>query len=179
MTAECLNSFEAQPGQCIFVPAGTVHALGAGLLVAEIQQASDTTYRLYDWDRVGPDGKPRTLHVAESLSAINYQATSVMPRSVGPNSQSHVERLVACDKFVLDRWRLAGAQQLGGDDRFHMLSVLQGEVELRPREPREMSHWKRTLTRGQTMLLPAGCGTISLESSAGAMLLDMYLPDPA
>src|SRR5437762_3487788 len=51
---ECLHSFEPQPGQCLFIPAGAVHALGAGLLVAEIQQASDTTYRVFDWNRVGP-----------------------------------------------------------------------------------------------------------------------------
>ena len=71
-TELCLHSFEARAGQCLFIPAGTVHALGAGLLVAEIQQASDTTYRLFDWNRTGPDGQPRKLHVEEALAAIDY-----------------------------------------------------------------------------------------------------------
>ncbi|MCA9268615.1 MAG: class I mannose-6-phosphate isomerase, partial [Planctomycetales bacterium] len=59
----CLGRFEPQRGDCVFIPAGTVHALGAGLLVAEIQQASDTTFRLFDWNRVGADGRPRPLHL--------------------------------------------------------------------------------------------------------------------
>ena len=53
---DVLHSFEPRPGDCVFIPAGTVHALGAGLVIAEIQQSSDVTYRLYDWDRVGADG---------------------------------------------------------------------------------------------------------------------------
>src|SRR5437870_4395620 len=77
---DCLHSFEPQPGDCIFMPAGTVHALGAGLLIAEIQQASDTTYRLYDWGRTGPDGKPRPLHVDEALRVIDYSATEIGPQ---------------------------------------------------------------------------------------------------
>jgi mannose-6-phosphate isomerase len=177
-TADCLHSFEAGAGQCIFVPAGTVHALGAGLLVAEIQQASDTTYRLYDWDRVGPDGKPRALHVEQSLATIDYKATAVMPRQAERTSQPHIERLVACDKFVLDRWRLSGRQKLGGDNRFHLMSVLEGSVTLRSAEPRETANpWPRHLTRGQTILLPATVGAVELESSSTAVLLDMYLPE--
>ncbi len=60
-----LHHFQPKAGDCLFIPAGTVHALGAGLLVAEVQQSSDTTFRLYDWNRVGPDGKPRPLHVEQ------------------------------------------------------------------------------------------------------------------
>jgi mannose-6-phosphate isomerase len=177
-TAECLHSFAAQPGQCIFVPAGTVHALGAGLVVAEIQQASDTTYRLYDWDRVGPDGKPRALHVEQSLAAIDFRAPAVMPQGAESTSQSHVERLVACDKFVLDRWRLSGRKSLGGDGRFHIVSVLEGDVAVRACELAEGADWgHRILTRGQTVLLPAALKAVELESLPGAILLDMYLPD--
>ena len=59
----CLHHFEPRVGDCVFLPAGTVHALGGGLLIAEVQQSSDTTYRLFDWNRVGPDGRPRALHI--------------------------------------------------------------------------------------------------------------------
>ncbi len=68
----CLHSFEPAPGDCVLVPAGTVHALGAGLLVAEIQQSSDTTFRLFDWNRVGPDGLPRPLHVEQAVAVGGF-----------------------------------------------------------------------------------------------------------
>jgi len=167
-TADCLHWFEPRPGDCIFIPAGTVHALGAGLVVAEIQQASDTTFRLYDWDRVGPDGKPRPLHVAEALAVIDDRRGPVDPVLPQPTDRPQVERLVACDKFVLDRWRLKGAAVVGGDDRFHILSVLDGAARLEGLEG--------PLRRGQTVLLPACLGPCALESQDGAVLLEMYLP---
>src|SRR5262245_54786898 len=61
--AQCLNSFTPMAGDCIFLPAGTVHAVGGGVVLAEVQQTSDATFRLFDWHRLGPDGKPRTLHI--------------------------------------------------------------------------------------------------------------------
>ncbi len=69
----CCERIEPSVGDCFFLPPGVVHAIGPGLLVAEIQQASDTTYRLYDYDRLGPDGKPRQLHVEQALEAIDYE----------------------------------------------------------------------------------------------------------
>ncbi|MDX1944517.1 MAG: type I phosphomannose isomerase catalytic subunit [Pirellulaceae bacterium] len=169
-TEQCLASIEPRPGDCLFIPAGTVHALGAGLLVAEIQQASDTTYRLFDWNRVGADGRPRPLHIEPGLAVIDYAATRVVPQTPQPTERPHVERLVACDKFVLDRWRIgrsgAGRQTLGGDGRFHIVSVLAGEARLADLE----------LARGQTVLLPASVGAVNLNAAAGVELLDMYLP---
>lgn len=166
----CLHSFEAQAGQCVFIPAGTVHALGAGMVVAEIQQASDTTYRLFDWNRVGPDGKPRQLHLAESLAAIDYSATDVAPRSPATTERPQVQRLAACDKFVLDRCNVSGQALVGGDDRFHIVSILEGSLRL-PGVP------GGSLGRGETALIPAACGAISVESTSPATFLDMYLPD--
>jgi mannose-6-phosphate isomerase len=167
-TAACLHWFEARPGDCVFIPAGTVHALGAGLVVAEIQQASDTTFRLYDWDRVGPDGKPRPLHVEEALAVVDERQGPVRPVVPQPTDRPQVERLVACDKFVLDRWRLNGAAALGGDDRFHAMSVLEGAVRL--------EGLGTPLERGQTVLLPACLGPCELAPEGQAVLLDFYLP---
>ena len=70
--AACVHRLEARTGDSLFVPSGRIHALGAGLLIYEIQQNSDTTYRVFDWNRVGLDGQPRTLHVAESLACIDF-----------------------------------------------------------------------------------------------------------
>jgi mannose-6-phosphate isomerase len=182
-TALCLNSFEPRVGECIFIPAGTVHALGAGLLVAEIQQASDTTYRLFDWNRVGPDGQPRTLHIEQALDAIDYSAHVVTPSDPQPTDQPHVERLVACDKFVLDRWRIDGQRPLVTDDRFHLLSVLAGElfvgasglVSTRGSTTSdEVSIF--SLIQGQTLLVPASIRQLTVAPRETCVFLDMYLP---
>jgi mannose-6-phosphate isomerase len=168
-TELCLHRFEPAPGDCVFLPAGTIHALGAGLVVAEIQQASDTTYRLFDWNRLGPDGKPRTLHVREALDTIDFAAGPVTPQSPQATDDSRREQLVECDKFILDRWRLDGAATIGGDGRFHILTILEGEAEIAG-DPAG-----RPLRKGETMLLPAACGATAIKAK-NALLLDAYLP---
>ena len=128
-TESVLHRFEPRPGDCIFVPAGTVHALGAGLLVAELQQASNTTYRLFDWNRVGTDGQPRPLHITESLSVLRDDCgpvSAVIPQSLS----SARERLVDCDQFVLDRERIARHATIGGDGSFHLIAMIDGEGSL-------------------------------------------------
>ena len=175
-TELCLNSFEPQPGDCIFVPAGVLHALGAGLLVAEIQQASDTTYRLFDWNRIDADGKPRQLHIDEALEATDYDRGPVFP--VEPRSQASVEQatanidnLVACDKFILDRWDVESDQTLLTRDRFHLLSVLSGQLRVGNGENSTM------LTMGTSMLIPACCSSVEITAIQPSVMLDAYLPD--
>jgi mannose-6-phosphate isomerase len=166
----CLHSFEPRPGDCIFLPAGTVHALGAGLLIAEIQQASDTTYRLFDWNRLGTDGLPRPLHVEQALDAINYELGPVSPQKpvlVGPPG---LERLVECPFFVLDRWRATSLQRLGGDDRCHTLAVVEGRFAWTTSQGQV-----RRLARGQTLLVPAASDGIELLPQPAAVVLDIYL----
>jgi mannose-6-phosphate isomerase len=165
---DCLHSFVPRPGDCVFVPAGTVHALGEGLLLAEIQQASDTTFRLFDWDRVGPDGKPRPLHIEQALDVIDFTAGPIQPQT--PIPTGHAERLVTCDKFVLDRWRFEQPQALGGDDRCHLAAVLTGMVTL------STSGVTLGLTKGDVVLLPASAGRVRFEPQTHAVLLDVYLP---
>jgi mannose-6-phosphate isomerase len=169
-TELCLHRFDPQAGDCVFIPAGTVHALGTGLVVAEIQQASDTTFRLFDWNRIGPDGKPRALHVQQALDAIDYDSGPVKPQTPQPTGRTHVSRLVHCDKFVLERWQFDGREPIGGDDRFHILSVIHGEVVVAG-DPTD-----KPLATGQTMLLPASIGPVELSTIGPSLLLDMYLP---
>ncbi len=169
-TQLCLHKWTPQPGDCLFIPAGTVHALGAGLLVAEIQQSSDTTYRLYDWDRVGPDGKPRPLHIDEALEAIDYQAGPVAPQTPRPTDRPFVEQLVACAQFVLERWTIADAVDLGGDGKFRLATVLQGAVEVAGDAARA------PLRRGQSMLFPASLGPTRLLPVERTVLLVARLP---
>lgn len=167
----CMHRFTPQAGDCVFIPAGVPHAIGAGLLVAEIQQSSDTTFRLHDWNRVGADGRPRELHIEQGLDVIDYQRGPVDPQTPQPTGRLGIQRLVDCEQFVLDRWSgLSPAQTCGGDERFHILANLQGQGEVR---------WPggtRTLTRGQTLLVPA-VTQVDVAPGPDLVLLDMYLPD--
>ena len=170
-TAElCLNRIEPAVGDCIFIPAGVVHALGAGLVVAEIQQSSDLTFRLFDWNRVGADGQPRALHIEQGLAAINFHQEPVTVQSPRSTSVPFVERLVTCDKFVLDRWRWQGTGSIRGDNRFHILVALEGSVAVLAGASRIR------LSAGQTLLLPADLGAIDLLAEVRSTLLDIYLP---
>jgi mannose-6-phosphate isomerase len=167
----CMHRFTPQAGDCVFIPAGVPHALGAGLLVAEIQQSSDTTFRLHDWNRVGADGRPRELHIEQGLDVIDYQRGPVEPQTPRPGGRPGVERLVDCQQFVVDRWSGSPpGQRCGGDDRFHILASLQGQGEVR---------WPggaMRLAGGQTMLL-AAVTEVEIVPGPDLVLLDMYLPD--
>ena len=155
-----LHAFEPRPGDCIFIPAGTVHAIGAGLLVAEIQQSSDVTYRLHDWDRVGPDGRPRPLHVDAGIEAVT-QFGPVAPVQPTPTADPAVRRLVTCDYFSFDEVRPAGSWEVGGDESCHFLAVISGE--LRFEDHRNLP----PLGRGECCLVPAVCGRQRLRVAAG------------
>lgn len=166
----CLYAFEPRVGDCLLIEAGTVHALGAGLLVAEIQQASNTTFRLFDWNRLDIDGKPRALHVQQSLEMIDFRRGPVKPASPQATSREHVERLVACDKFILDRWNVDTPQTVENENRFHILTVIEGNVTLRSLIS------QHEMRRGDTRLVPACCRQYDVVPQARAVLLDMYLP---
>lgn len=171
-TELCLHQFEPRPGDCVFIPAGTVHALGAGLLVAEIQQSSDTTYRLFDWNRVGADGRPRQLHIEQSLQTIDYARGPVSPQTPVPTSRESVCNLVRCEKFVLDRWQFERPALMTDDSRsFHILAVLEGELLV------DSDPVQSPLTKGQTLLVPASVSpSLELRPQGLVTLLDMYLP---
>lgn len=171
---DCLHSFEATPGDCVFIPAGTVHAIGAGLMIAEIQQSSDVTYRLYDWNRVGADGKPRQLHIDAGLEAVTQFGPVTPRRAAVPASESaSVSPLVRCDYFSLDlltptqqaesRW------QFGGDNSPHFLAVLSGEIELEPA-------WNMPKLRaGDCVLLPAALGSQAIRGTSATQALHIGL----
>lgn len=166
----CLHDFEPKVGDCVFIKAGTVHALGAGLVIAEIQQASDTTFRLFDWNRVDAQGKARPLHIAESLDVTDYGRGPVDPQIPAKTDQQNRERLVHCDKFVLDRLTLSQQQAMGGDDRFHLLVPLSGAITV------EGDPVGEPLKFGQTCLVPAAVGQVKIAPVGETVVLDIYLP---
>jgi mannose-6-phosphate isomerase len=163
---DCLHWFSPQVGDCVFIPAGTVHALGAGLVVAEIQQASDTTFRLYDWDRIGPDGQPRPLHIQQALDVINYKMGPVRPKV--PQSQEGItsERLVQCDQFILERRVIETPQRLGEGDRFRLFAVIDGRFSVAD----------QAFGLGDVILLPAAADSLVCQPMDRAVILDILLP---
>lgn len=127
---ECLHSFEARAGQCVFLPAGTVHALGAGITVFEIQQTSDTTYRLFDWNRVDKKtGKPRDLHVEKALACTNFDQGPVRPTEpvaiAGPGESC---RAIECPYFLVRHTTLTEPAQLEPSPKCRILLPLRGSM---------------------------------------------------
>lgn len=169
--ADVLHSFVARPGDCIFIPAGTVHAIGAGLLVAEIQQSSDVTYRLFDWNRVAPDGTSRPLHVEAGVEAVTHfgPVGPLVPTSTGDPA---VKRLVTSDYFLFDEVRPGSSWSVGGDDTCHVVVVLEGEFAL------DDAWGLPAIKRGRTVLFPAAIGRQTLRSvtTGSAKLLHVALP---
>lgn len=151
-----LHSFEPQRGDCVFIEAGTMHAIGAGLLIAEIQQASNTTYRVFDWNRVDAEGNSRPLHVDLALAATHFDRGPVSPTIPSVDSSGH-QTLVDCDQFVMQRWELSGETAVDCDGEFKIVVCTRGAVEIVDnRHP-------VTLNLGQTVLLPASLGKVCLR----------------
>ncbi len=168
-----LHRFEARPGQCIFIPAGTVHAIGAGVVLAEIQQMSDATFRVFDWGREGPDGKPRKLHLDEALVATDFTRGPVSPIRpiVAHHPAGMLERLVRCPQFVLERLQLRDVGTVGTADRFTIVICLRGSAEVGPESSRTL------LKFAETLLLPADLGPCELRPApSGCDLLLATVP---
>ncbi len=168
-TEQVLHAFHPSEGDVVFIPAGTVHALGAGLLVAEIQQSSDTTFRLFDWNRVDSDGRRRPLHLEQGLEVADYDSGPVHPRRCDPHSAGW-QSIVECNKFLL-RIMLAGQDVIAGDGKFHIVTVPRGQATL------HSDGVVTRLTTGATALLPAASSPCEVSVTAGGTLMGMCLPE--
>lgn len=149
--AECLHSFAPQAGDCIFIPAGTVHAVGGGVLMVEVQQTSDSTFRLFDWNRVGLDGRPRTLHHHESLTAIDWAAGPVAPvkpvRFIDDDTELAGELLVSCAYFQWKRFHLE-RETVVPQRVLSVWILLEGDALV------QGENYERRVTAGDTLLMP-------------------------
>jgi mannose-6-phosphate isomerase len=171
-----LHRLAVQAGDAIFIPAGTVHALLAGIVVAEIQQNSDTTYRLYDWGRVGADGKPRPLHIDKALRVIDWaraEPPKVEPRSLRTLDGLQQGELVRCAQFVVQRVGLdAGASFHGLCDgtTLEIWGCMDGDVIL------ESSAEPLPMQAIRFALLPAILGPFAIVARQPSVLLRVCLP---
>jgi mannose-6-phosphate isomerase len=151
--AACVHVLTPKPGDSIFIPAGRLHAIGAGFLIHEIQQNSDSTYRVFDWNRLGLDGQPRTLHIAQSLASIAFD--DFEPSMDQPAGDT----LASCAYFRTDRKFLSAGQVIANRDAatFSILSVVEGAL---------ISPAGRHFRKGQWLILPRQAAALSaLENS--------------
>lgn len=154
---------DVAPGDVLFVRAGTIHAIGAGILLYEIQQSSDTTYRLYDWGRMGLDGQPRPLHIDKGLQVANLDTLPPI-LSTGDDAGLVVD-LVAAEYFSTRLYQLGGGNALRieldtGGDHFHVLTCIAGQALVRA------GAHAVTLPMGRTALIPAALGVYSMTGPA-------------
>jgi mannose-6-phosphate isomerase len=171
--AECLHTFEPRPGDCLFLPAGTVHAVGGGVLMAEVQQTSDATFRLYDWDRVDAQGKRRELHVEKALACIDWRAGPVHPvraEGYGATATPARQRLVSCRYFTLDYLRQSEPFACGGAGRVQVLIVAHGRGTV------EAADGRLPLAAGRTLLLPAALPAVTCVPDGPLGVLVSTLP---
>lgn len=152
--AECLHSFEPQVGDGLLIEAGTVHAVGGGVLMAEVQQTSDATFRLFDWNRISSDGRPRELHRDQSLRSIHFDNGPVSPIRLEPCrcvSCHDEDLLLTCDYFSLSRVNLRESTRRLDEEPLTLWLVMSGQADL----CQEMTDELRSFTAGQTVLIPA------------------------
>lgn len=177
---ELVRSLEVHPGDVVHNPAGTVHGLGAGLLVYELQQASDLTYRLWDFQRVGPDGRPRELHVEAALAVSDLSGTGD-PIASTPASENGWTVRIVCPFYRLDE---VGASESKGDATFavdgdtagalHLVTVVDGEAVVRASNGVEAR-----LARGQTLAIPATMGRYALSGRGLVLRASALAPGPS
>jgi mannose-6-phosphate isomerase len=170
--ADCLESFAPRPGDCFFLPAGTVHALGGGLLIFEIQQNSDVTFRLHDWGRVDAQtGQPRPLHIEESLACTDFTAAVSGPVQVSREQEGwgQRERLIACPHFQLTRWHADQPFRAGAANECRILVGIAGQLDV------EYAEQWYPLRRGEVVLLPAEVGACLCRPVGQAVILECSL----
>ncbi|TVZ55301.1 mannose-6-phosphate isomerase, type 1 [Lutibacter sp. Hel_I_33_5] len=167
---DILNIDEVKKGDVYFIPNGRVHAIGAGVLIAEIQQTSDITYRIYDWDRPNPDGTFRDLHTEEAIDVIDYKAQKSYKTDY-KKEQNSASEIVSCPYFttnVLPVNRTISVNH-SKKDSFVIYMCVEGNVLF------EYSNQQETLKMGETILVPACIKNIKITSEENSELLEVYI----
>lgn len=169
---EIMNFENVEPGDVFFMPAGRVHALGPGVLLAEIQQTSDTTYRIYDWDRVDDQGRSRDLHIKEALEAIDYEVHDDYKTrySIRFNETNQVVNCPYFNTSIIE-FDQGLKKNLEAVDSFVIYICVEGSVELV-----DENEFTVDLSTGDAVLLPAMMEHIVLKPKSKSKLLEVYVP---
>ena len=165
-TENCLTRIQIEPGDTVFVPAGTVHTIGPGLVLCEIQENSDLTYRVFDYNRPGLDGKPRPLHIEKALAVTRFG------KQVGGKTQPLTSHILACRYFATRRREFSqpvGAETTG--ERFELLIILEGQGRI------EVAGCQDDYGPGEVWWLPAALGAYRLGPVSATGLLHTFVPE--
>ncbi len=171
---ECLERVAVRSGDAVFVPAGTAHTIGPGVVLCEIQQHSDITYRVFDYNRVGPDGKPRPLHIRQALNVMRFGEQSggrCDPVRITDGAVTETF-FAACQYFATERWefreRIAAVTS---PEHFDLLIFLDGRGRI------EFADGAEPFAPAEVWLLPAALGAYQLVPESPTTLLRTYVPD--
>ena len=170
--AGIMNIETSARGDVFFTPAGRIHAIGAGNLLVEIQQTSDITYRIFDWNRVGPDGKPRALHTELALDAIDFKASGIN-KIVKKPALNKTENLVTCEFFVtnLISFNEIISKNYNLIDSFVIYICTEGKFLIR---------WdgnSEPVIKGETVLLPAMIREVTLDPVLESKVLEIFVSE--
>jgi mannose-6-phosphate isomerase len=180
-----LNQMNVQSGDCFFIPPGTLHALGTGVLVAEIQTSSDITFRMFDWNRRDCSGKLRELRIEEGLRVLRNPGLPVTAQVPVKTEIAHCERLIIDEGFTINRWTLDEQLLWYNDHRCHLWTVLDGSLVTSFTAGRRTQIVKNSeretdpdaieiLQRGDSILIPAVCRNLHcIPENNHAVLLDV------
>jgi mannose-6-phosphate isomerase len=169
-----IRSITVKPGECFYLPSGTVHALGAGILAAEVQTPSDTTFRVFDFNRIDPStGKTRTLHIEQALECIHFSDTSVQPPVVAEAANFPLtSQLATCEAFTMSKTRM---QPRTREPIQHaqpvVWMVLNGQMTLHAEQSPPIEARK-----GNTILLPALMKNPSVETKDDCEWIEVTFP---
>jgi mannose-6-phosphate isomerase len=171
---DILNFEKVKPGDVFFIPAGRVHAIGEGILLAEIQQTSDVTYRIYDWDRLDDKGNPRELHTDLALGAICYDGKEEFRREFKPllNQTMNIADCKYFETNVLE-FNQSIEKSYIDQDSFVIYMCLEGSFIL------NVTGCEKTkIEMGETVLIPASIDEVSLIPNEKSKILEVYVPNP-
>ena len=167
---ELLNFEKVKKGDAFFIKPGKVHAIGAGVLLAEIQQTSDITYRIYDWGRVDAQGNSRELHTDLALEALDFERKDDFKREY-PSKENESNRVVSCEYFTTNFLPVNGRleKDYSAVDSFVIFMCVSGNAQV------SIEGNSEVIEQGQTLLIPAKNDKIELSSQEGAELLEVYV----
>ncbi|MGI6141387.1 MAG: mannose-6-phosphate isomerase, class I [Caldicoprobacterales bacterium] len=169
---ECLQELEVKAGDVLYIPAGAVHAIGEGILICEIQQNSDTTYRVYDWNRVDDKGRQRELHIEKALDVIDFDAGECGTLTGLKVEERGGQRIlyIACDYFAVEELRIQGNMEIVMDGRrFQTLTCIDGQGTI------EFDSGRAELPAGTSCLLPASLPRVRINGNC--TVIRSYVPD--
>ena len=168
---DMLNLVPIHKGDFFRIDPGTIHAIKGGTLILETQQSSDVTYRVYDYDRVGADGKPRELHVRQSLDVVKYDLVPPVSGKVAAPEVDGVTELMACDNFVVKKIVVCGEKVVAQPYPFLCVSVIEGTGSVQVESNTAQPH---TLHKGSHFIAPARSGDLTF--SGDMTLIVSHLP---